>query len=194
MQSNYNQQRVIPIQKPRRKRGVVLTLQGMQKLQEAIQRSETQENFGYRYTLEALGARLGLDPRTVAKVLEQEVGVDKRTLDRCFSTFRLQLNSSDYYAKRGAYVEPTEVTYAILSTFTPLNHQRRFYATRLEVTTEMRPQLVELLKRTLSAIADLNTQLRQAQLHQAMSFYHSSKLLEEIVTELEQCIELFAVG
>jgi len=79
-----------------RKRGVILTQQGLQKLENAKSESESNDNFDKRYTLETLGFRTGLDPDTIAKVFACEVGVDKKTLRCCFQTFNLQLELDDY--------------------------------------------------------------------------------------------------
>ncbi|BAY28618.1 WD-40 repeat-containing protein [Nostoc carneum NIES-2107] len=79
-----------------RRRGVILTPQGLQKLQDAKSQSERNENFDKRYSHEALGFRIGLDPDTVAKVFACEVGVDQQTLKYCFGAFNLQLESPDY--------------------------------------------------------------------------------------------------
>lgn len=82
---------------PRRQRGILLSPQGWKRLQDARREAEIQENSGERYTLEKLSERTGLDFSTVAKVLEREVGVDKRTLERFFSAFNLELDKSDYF-------------------------------------------------------------------------------------------------
>ncbi|MEH2457203.1 NB-ARC domain-containing protein [Nostoc sp.] len=79
-----------------RKRGVMLTRQGLQKLQDAKSKSESYENFDKHYTREVLGFRMGLDPDTVAKVFACEVGVDRQTLKYCFQAFNLQLEPNDY--------------------------------------------------------------------------------------------------
>ncbi|MBE9227141.1 NACHT domain-containing protein [Phormidium sp. LEGE 05292] len=79
-----------------RRRGVILTQQGLQKLQNAKSESESNDNFDKRYTRETLGFRTGLDPDTIAKVFACEVGVDKKTLKYCFQTFNLQLETNDY--------------------------------------------------------------------------------------------------
>jgi WD40 repeat protein len=79
----------------RRKRGVVLTNAGEQKLRMAIAQFEAEENFGQKLTLEELGDRTGLDPGTVAKVLDGEQGVDRRTCDRFFRAFNLELLPED---------------------------------------------------------------------------------------------------
>lgn len=83
--------------KPRRKRGVILTSIGWEKLQRCIRESEIQENFGLRYTLEELSDRTRLDPDTVAKVNNRQLGVDKRTLELFFQAFNLELTVSDYF-------------------------------------------------------------------------------------------------
>ena len=80
---------------PRRKRGVVLTPQGLQTLRQAIAAAE-QEDYGERLTIEDLSDRTKLDPGTVAKVLDAEEGVDRRTLDRFFRTFDLDLTEDDF--------------------------------------------------------------------------------------------------
>ena len=82
--------------KSSRKRSVILTPQGWQKLQQAKQQSEIERKLGKRYTLEELSELAGLDPDTLAKVLEREKGVDKRSLDRFFHAFNLELAESDY--------------------------------------------------------------------------------------------------
>lgn len=79
-----------------RRRGVILTPQGLQKLQDAKSKSEHYDNFDKHYTREVLGFRMGLDPDTVAKVFACEIGVDRQTLKYCFQAFNLQLETHDY--------------------------------------------------------------------------------------------------
>ncbi|AFY30809.1 NB-ARC domain-containing protein [Calothrix sp. PCC 7507] len=83
-------------QQPKRKRGVILTDQGFQKLHTAKCQAESQENSDQRYTLEQLSLRTGLDPDTLMKVFRCQVGVDQRTLNYCFQAFKLRLEQSDY--------------------------------------------------------------------------------------------------
>lgn len=83
-------------QKQKRKRGVILTPEGLQQLQHARRDLEAQENFGERYTLEALCDRTGLDLHTVKRVLTCRQGVDKRTLERYFAAFNLELSDRCY--------------------------------------------------------------------------------------------------
>ncbi|WP_375467656.1 NB-ARC domain-containing protein [uncultured Nostoc sp.] len=80
----------------RRKRGVALTTKGLQKIKEAKHQSEAKENFGNRYTLEEMSARSGLYSATISKVLNQEGGVDKQTIEKLFLAFQLKIDKSDY--------------------------------------------------------------------------------------------------
>ncbi len=82
--------------KPKRNRGVILTLQGWEKLQTRKLECEFREKSGFKYTLEEVSERAGLTPNTVAKVLARQEGVDKQTLVRLFMAFNLELNKSDY--------------------------------------------------------------------------------------------------
>jgi len=83
-------------QPPRRKRGVVLTVRGWQRLQTTQRRLEIQENAGNSYTLEELGELTALSPNTIAKVQYRQVAVDRQTLESYFSAFNLTLDADDY--------------------------------------------------------------------------------------------------
>lgn len=80
------------LQKPRRKRGVILTPQGFEKILKARGELVVQPN-----TIEALSELTALSTRTVAKVLERSHLVDKQTLESFFRAFSLELNPSDYF-------------------------------------------------------------------------------------------------
>jgi len=79
-----------------RRRGIILTLEGWQKLHNAKLECEFQNNSGSKYTIEELSGRVGITTVTLRKVLNREIGIDKQTLVRLFSAFNLQLNKSDY--------------------------------------------------------------------------------------------------
>ncbi|MDZ8104419.1 MAG: AAA-like domain-containing protein [Nostoc sp. DedQUE12a] len=96
-------------QKQKRRRGVLLTLQGLKKLQKAKSEAEFQENYGNRYTLEALSDRTGLSLDTLMKVLKCEAGVDPQTLKSCFSAFNLVLEPSDYSRLKPQIEEVSEL-------------------------------------------------------------------------------------
>ncbi len=82
--------------KDKRRRGIILTPQGFQKLQAAKSEAEFEENCGNRYTLEDMSERTGLVVNTLMKVYAREAGVDKKTLKSCFSAFNLTLEPTDY--------------------------------------------------------------------------------------------------
>ena len=80
----------------RRGRGVVLTDEGWKKLENALNEWNNQNNFDKPYTIEALIEVTQLDPGTISKVLNREVAVDRRTLERFFRGFNLKLDNDDY--------------------------------------------------------------------------------------------------
>jgi WD40 repeat protein len=80
----------------RRNRGVILTSEGWQKFQQAKLDREFQEKLGSKYTLEEISHHAGLTPNTVAKVLDRQEAVDKKTLIHLFEAFNLELNVCDY--------------------------------------------------------------------------------------------------
>ncbi|HAC64367.1 MAG TPA: serine/threonine protein kinase [Cyanothece sp. UBA12306] len=84
-------------EKRRRRRGVILTSDGLERLKQAKSEAEYLDNRGNRYTLEALSERTELGVDTLMKVFACESGVDKQTLKMCFKAFNLDLQANDYY-------------------------------------------------------------------------------------------------
>lgn len=80
-----------------RRRGIILTEHGWQKL---LQAEVLCNQHGERYTYEAIGERTLLDPRTISRILSRDVGVDRRTLKIFFTAFNLQLEPGDYTIPR----------------------------------------------------------------------------------------------
>ena len=85
-----------PTQQPRRKRGIILSVQGWQRLEAAKQWSEVQENAGRPYTLDELSERTNISPNTLSKVQRRKTPVDRYTLECYFSAFHLTLSPGDY--------------------------------------------------------------------------------------------------
>jgi transcriptional regulator with XRE-family HTH domain len=81
----------------RRRRGVILSGQGRQKLQRAKAEVEYQEKRGNRLTLEELSGRTKISIDTLTKVFAGDNNVDKKTLSSCFLAFGLTLDPQDYY-------------------------------------------------------------------------------------------------
>ncbi|HTL88374.1 MAG TPA: AAA-like domain-containing protein [Leptolyngbya sp.] len=85
-----------PRQPGKRKRGIILSLRGWQRLQASEQQSINQHNFGKSYTLQELSDRTALSPNTLARVRSRKVAVDQQTLETYFRAFDLTLNPDDY--------------------------------------------------------------------------------------------------
>ena len=79
-----------------RRRGVILTAKGLEKLQKAKSEAEWQEKSGQSYTLEELSEQTELSVDTIMKIFAGEVRVDKQSLKDCFRAFNLVLEQSDY--------------------------------------------------------------------------------------------------
>lgn len=79
----------------RRKRGVVLSSQGWQRLQAAELLSAMRDNLGNPYTLEQLSERTGLSVNTLIKSRRRQKPVDQPTLEAYFEAFGLTLTGED---------------------------------------------------------------------------------------------------
>jgi transcriptional regulator with XRE-family HTH domain len=79
----------------KRRRGVLLSFQGWQRLQSAEQLAAVQQNGGNSFTLEQLSAATGLSPNTLTKVRRRQKPVDYATLETYFVTFDLALEPTD---------------------------------------------------------------------------------------------------
>jgi WD40 repeat protein len=92
-------------QKTSRRRGVLLSVTGYQKLLAARAASELERNFGLRYTQEELSALTTLSLMTIAKIFagahssppERQQPVDRQSIDICFAAFNLVLERGDYF-------------------------------------------------------------------------------------------------
>lgn len=83
--------------KRRRRRGVILTPSGFEKIQHAKTNAEFSDNSGNRYTLESLSERTGLAVDTLMKLFACESGVDKQTIKSYFRAFNLTLEPTDFF-------------------------------------------------------------------------------------------------
>lgn len=82
--------------KQKRNRGVILTPEGLEKLQIARAELEYKVNFGERFTYEKISELTNLDLNTIKKILAGKEGVDKRSLEKCFLAFKLKLTEANY--------------------------------------------------------------------------------------------------
>jgi NACHT domain len=80
----------------KRKRGVLLTSQGLGKLHNTRQQAECNNDDNRKATLITLSTQTGLDPHTLCKIFNCTTRVDKKSLIKCFKAFNLALESGDY--------------------------------------------------------------------------------------------------
>lgn len=83
-------------QRSKRKRGVILSLEGWQRLKSAQTTSEVETNKGIPYTLEDLNEITGLSSHTLTKVRRRRTPVDRQTLECYFEAFNLRLTLRDF--------------------------------------------------------------------------------------------------
>ena len=83
-------------QKIKRKRGVILSSEGWQRLCLAQKNSEQENNAGLTYTVEELTQMTGLSSHTLTKVRRRHLPVDRQTLSCYFQAFNLTLEERDY--------------------------------------------------------------------------------------------------
>ncbi|QXE22405.1 hypothetical protein B6N60_01088 [Richelia sinica FACHB-800] len=80
----------------KRRRGVILSSQGWQRLQAAEQLSAARDNGGNHYTLEQLSDRTGISTKTLTKVRRRLTPIDSPTLVIYFQAFGLSLEEDDF--------------------------------------------------------------------------------------------------
>ena len=90
----------------KRKRGSILTHQGLDKLKNAIKIKEYAENNGKRFTLDNLSIQTELDSHTLCKIFQCNVRVDKKSLVKCFKAFNLVLEADDYQSPLQPQIQP----------------------------------------------------------------------------------------
>ena len=86
----------------KRKRGILLSKKGWQRLQSAEMRYVNQHNDSKLLTLQDLSDRTGLSANTLARVRGRKISVDQQTLECYFRAFELVLNPEDYTDSEGA--------------------------------------------------------------------------------------------
>ena len=86
-------------QSQKRRRGVILSAQGWQRLQAAEYLSAARDNAGSSYTLEQLSDRTALSTKTLTKVRRRQNPVDQPTLATYFEAFGLTLGTDDYVSQ-----------------------------------------------------------------------------------------------
>ena len=83
-------------QRSKRKRGVILSQKGWQRLESAQKAAQAELNQEIPFTLEDLNELTGLSSHTLTKVRRRQKPVDRQTLEDFFNAFDLRLTATDY--------------------------------------------------------------------------------------------------
>jgi class 3 adenylate cyclase len=126
----------------KRKRGVILTLAGWQRLQAAKQQLEMQKNFGISYTLEQLSEQTHLSSNTLTRIHNRKVAVDRHSLEAYFSAFNLSLSPNDYTQVLPSNFNFTSSSRTTLKGQVPLNS--KFYINRQPIEQLCYETIVQL--------------------------------------------------
>ncbi|MFB2934460.1 AAA-like domain-containing protein [Aerosakkonemataceae cyanobacterium BLCC-F154] len=98
---------------PKRRRGVILSTQGWQRLQAAEYLSAIRKNRGNAYSLEQLSDLTGISAKTLTKVRRRQNPVDQLTLTEYFKAFELSLEEDDYISQESEE-ESSQSTFSTL--------------------------------------------------------------------------------
>jgi starvation-inducible DNA-binding protein len=81
----------------------------------------------------------------------------------------------------------------MVATPTKTKSNRRFYPTRIDLSIDVRSQVVKVLNQTLAATLDLKTQTKQAHWNvKGMDFFQLHELFDEMAGELEEYVDMVA--
>ncbi len=74
-----------------------------------------------------------------------------------------------------------------------ITSKQKTYNTRIDLTEDVRVQVIEILNQTLAATLDLKTQTKQAHWNvKGMDFYQLHELFDEMSGELEEYVDMVA--
>ncbi|MEO0768061.1 MAG: NB-ARC domain-containing protein [Cyanobacteria bacterium J06649_4] len=90
----------------RRRRGVVVSPAGWQRVRAAQSDSESAQNGGNPYTVEQLIELTGLSTNTLGRLRSRKTPIDRQTLEIYFATFGLTLAPTDYTSPDANPAEP----------------------------------------------------------------------------------------
>ncbi len=173
----------MPEKRNLRKRGVILTPHGQIRLQQARREKEIAENFADRFTLEQISDHTGLSIKTITKVLEAKVPVDKPTIEAFFHGFGLLLERDDYQQPDQTELTGTSAT----ADFLPEQES--------ELQPELRPEI--LLQIDFGESPDVSMFYgRQQELNQLMQWLHLDQdaQTQESREPAKRLIGIFGMG
>ena len=100
--------------KLKRKRGVVLSMSGWQRLQSAQSQAESNDNGGALYTLEDLNELTSLSSHTLTKIKRRQLPVDVQSLESYFQAFDLKLSNHDFCRPNLDYKSSNEADLSLI--------------------------------------------------------------------------------
>ncbi|MEG4319313.1 MULTISPECIES: NB-ARC domain-containing protein [unclassified Microcoleus] len=118
----------------RKRRGVILSDWGLQRLQNTQEQLAITENGGYAYTLERLSNLTGLSARSIGRLRSGKAAVDRQTLEELFRAFNLTITEQDYIQPEPTATERQPVK-SIAQNWGEAIDVSRFYGRTAELTT-----------------------------------------------------------
>jgi WD40 repeat protein len=119
----------------RKRRGVVLSPLGLQRLQDAQEQAAITANRGYTYTLEQLSELTGLSVRSITRLQSCKIAVDRQTLEEFFRAFNLNLTEQDYFQPEGIPFEQPLPVNSIAQDWGEASDVSQFYGRSAELAT-----------------------------------------------------------
>ncbi|MCC3600631.1 MULTISPECIES: NACHT domain-containing protein [unclassified Microcoleus] len=118
----------------RKRRGVILSDWGLQRLQNTQEQLAIAENGGSAYTLERLSNLTGLSARSIGRLRSGKAAVDRQTLEELFRAFNLTITEQDYIQPEPTTAERQPVK-SIAQNWGEAIDVSRFYGRTAELTT-----------------------------------------------------------
>ncbi len=123
----------------RKRRGVILSHSGLQRLQAAQEQLAITQNQGYRYTLEQLSELTQVSVRSISRLQSGKIAVDRQTLEDFFRAFDLVLTPQDYVEPNGTAAAKEAVAHpsieAIAQDWGEAPYVSSFYGRTAELAT-----------------------------------------------------------
>ncbi|WP_293352800.1 MULTISPECIES: NACHT domain-containing protein [unclassified Microcoleus] len=118
----------------RKRRGVILSDWGLQRLQNTQEQLAIAENGGSAYTLERLSNLTGLSARSLGRLRSGKAAVDRQTLEELFRAFNLTITEQDYIQPEPEAPQREPVK-SIAQNWGEAIDVSRFYGRTAELTT-----------------------------------------------------------
>jgi WD40 repeat protein/transcriptional regulator with XRE-family HTH domain len=119
----------------KRRRGVVLSPHGLERLQEAQEQIAGKMSGGYAYTLEQLSELTGLSVKSISRLRSCKQAVDRQTLEDFFRAFNLTPTQADYFQPDEEPIDSLESIQATATDWGEAVDVSHFYGRTRELST-----------------------------------------------------------